>query len=66
MWSKSRDSEHLFDCGLRFRFELMSVTQKSVQFDHVQLKVMNETIDIKEMAHQHHQAVSCNTEKYLL
>lgn len=33
-------------------------TQKPVQFDHVQLEVMNETVDIEKMTHQSHQAVT--------
>ena len=37
------------------------LTQKPVQLDHVQLEVLNETVDIEEMAHQSHQAVSYNT-----
>lgn len=34
------------------------LTKKPVQFDHVQLEVMNEAIDIEEVAHQRHQAIS--------
>lgn len=34
------------------------LTEKPVKFDHVQLEVLNETVDIKEVAHQSHQAVS--------
>lgn len=34
------------------------LTQKPVQFDHVQLEVMNETVDIEKMTHQSHQAVT--------
>lgn len=35
------------------------LTKKPVQFDHVQLEVMDETVDIEEVARQSHQAVSC-------
>lgn len=42
---------------------VLKLTQKPVQFDHVQLEVMNETIDIEEMAHQSHQAVAYNTHR---
>lgn len=34
------------------------LTKKPVQLDHVQLEVMNEAIDIEEVAHQCHQAIS--------
>lgn len=40
---------------------LCVLTKKPVQFDHVQLEVMNQTIDIEEVAHQSHQAVSYKT-----
>lgn len=36
----------------------LPLTEKPVQFDHVQLEVVNETVDIEEMAHQSHQAVA--------
>lgn len=35
-----------------------NLTQKPVQFDHVQLEVVNETVDIEEVAHQSHKAVT--------
>lgn len=35
----------------------LQLTKKPVKFDHVQLEVVNEIIDIEEMAHQSHQAV---------
>lgn len=34
-----------------------------MQFDHVQLEVVNETVDIEEVAHQGHQAVSYRKKK---
>lgn len=37
---------------------LLQLTKKPVKFDHIQLKVVNEIVDIEEMAHQHHQAVT--------
>lgn len=37
---------------------LLQLTKKPVKFDHVQLKVVNEIVDIEEMAHQRHQAVT--------
>lgn len=37
---------------------LLQLTKKPVKFDHIQLKVVNEIVDIEEMAHQCHQAVT--------
>lgn len=44
-------------------YEHSQHTKKPVQFDHVQLEVVNETIDIEEMAHQGHQAVTYNNQR---
>lgn len=41
------------------------LTKKPVQFDHVQLEVVNETVDIEEMAHQSHQAVTYSTQVHI-
>lgn len=45
---------------------LRVLTKKPVQFDHVQLEVMNEAVDIEEVAHQSHQAVSYRTQLNIL
>lgn len=42
----------------------MQLTEKPVQFDHVQLEVVNKIVDIEEMAHQSHQAVTYSTTIY--
>ncbi len=40
----------------------LHLTEKPVQFDHVELEVVNEAVHIEEMAHQSHQAVTYSTQ----